>query len=443
MRKTRPSLPTRGCANSTGRPVSTRIQSAIAASTGLNDDERRRGEHAVERVLQRARRACSRASEVTDVSSPQCVSRSSILRARRRRTTTALRARSRVAATPSICSRLPFRSGPFPRRSAIGATSSSCRSAAGYSRAIRARAARFVVKGLEYLPSVRRLSRRLRELEPDVVHVQWLALPRLDVRWLRRVAAGAADGVHGASRVAARRRREGRRAAQRLRHRAARDRALAARVDDLAALGVARERIAYIPHAVFESARRAEPDAADRLDAALLRPDPRVQGDRRARTRARGACRTRGSSSPAIRSIPSSRLQELARELGVDDAHRVAARLPARRRGRALMRDATLVVLPYLRTDASGVLATAIGHGRPVVVTRRRLARRDRPRVRARRGRAARRRARARRSVPAAALRSRAPRARRSRGRGRRAKALTWDAAAAEHERVYADAQLP
>ena len=34
-----------------------------------------------------------------------------------------------------------------------------------------------------------------------------------------------------------------------------------------------------------------------------------------------------------------------------------------------LMRDAALVVLPYLRTDASGVLATAIGHGRPAVVT--------------------------------------------------------------------------
>ena len=33
------------------------------------------------------------------------------------------------------------------------------------------------------------------------------------------------------------------------------------------------------------------------------------------------------------------------------------------------MRDAALVVLPYRRTDASGVLATAIGHGRPVVVT--------------------------------------------------------------------------
>src|SRR5262249_38651997 len=49
--------------------------------------------------------------------------------------------------------------------------------------------ARFVLKGVEYLPSVRRLRRRLRELEPDVVHVQWLALPQVDLRWLREVAA--------------------------------------------------------------------------------------------------------------------------------------------------------------------------------------------------------------------------------------------------------------
>src|SRR5439155_26682836 len=51
---------------------------------------------------------------------------------------------------------------------------------------------RYVVKGLEYLPSVRRLSRRLHGLEPDVVHVQWLAPPRLNAPWLRRAAADTA-----------------------------------------------------------------------------------------------------------------------------------------------------------------------------------------------------------------------------------------------------------
>src|SRR5437764_1023293 len=44
-----------------------------------------------------------------------------------------------------------------------------------------------VVKAAEYVPSVRRLERRLREFDPDVVHVQWLALPGKDLRWLSRI----------------------------------------------------------------------------------------------------------------------------------------------------------------------------------------------------------------------------------------------------------------
>jgi glycosyltransferase involved in cell wall biosynthesis len=35
----------------------------------------------------------------------------------------------------------------------------------------------------------------------------------------------------------------------------------------------------------------------------------------------------------------------------------------------ALMERSTLVVLPYRKIDSSGVLATALGHGRPAVVT--------------------------------------------------------------------------
>ena len=33
------------------------------------------------------------------------------------------------------------------------------------------------------------------------------------------------------------------------------------------------------------------------------------------------------------------------------------------------MEEATLVALPYRKIDSSGVLATALGHGRPAVVT--------------------------------------------------------------------------
>ncbi|MGB2875094.1 MAG: glycosyltransferase family 4 protein, partial [Gaiellaceae bacterium] len=48
---------------------------------------------------------------------------------------------------------------------------------------------RLPAKGLEYAPSVARILRRVAQLDPDVVHVQWLPRPEVDLRWLRRIAA--------------------------------------------------------------------------------------------------------------------------------------------------------------------------------------------------------------------------------------------------------------
>ena len=227
---------------------------------------------------------------------------------------------------------------------------------------------RYLVKGLEYLPSVRRLSRRVRELEPDVVHVQWLSLPRLDLRWLQSVAderptvftAHHALPRDGGAGVDARRRvydlvrrvivhsRRG--------------------VDELQALGVERERIAYIPHAIFESGGEMEPappSGSTLLFFGLLRAYKGIDVLVRALAHIPDA-RLIVAGDPLD---PVAPLQQLARKVGV--AERVEWRLGflPDEEVAALMREATLVVLPYRRTDASGVLATAIGHGRPAVVT--------------------------------------------------------------------------
>ena len=64
-------------------------------------------------------------------------------------------------------------------------------------RGLPARArARLALKGLEYLPSTRRLLRRIRELDPDVVHLEWLPRPELDVRWVRRLGRPTALTAH-------------------------------------------------------------------------------------------------------------------------------------------------------------------------------------------------------------------------------------------------------
>ena len=147
--------------------------------------------------------------------------------------------------------------------------------------------ARLVLKGLEYAPSAARLLRRVRKLDPDVAHVQWLAIPRYDLHWLRRLRAPLVLTAHD---VLPRRERNAAAWSEAL--------ALAARVivqseraiEQLAAAGVPREKLVRIQHPVFESGLEA--DAAERPDDPLLRPDPRVQGPRRAPARAgRGAGR--------------------------------------------------------------------------------------------------------------------------------------------------------
>jgi glycosyltransferase involved in cell wall biosynthesis len=227
---------------------------------------------------------------------------------------------------------------------------------------------RFVVKGLEYLPSVHRLRRRLAELQPDVVHVQWLALPRLDVRWLREVARERPT-VFTAHHALPR--DDGRGVELRRRVYALVRRVVVHSrrgVEELVSLGLPRERIAYIPHAVFDAdapPAPSPPEGRTVLFFGLLRAYKGLDVLLRAL-----------EELPDVRLVvagdpldPVGPLQELARTTGV--AARVEWRLgfvPEDEVSR-LFGAATLVVLPYRRTDASGVLATAIGHGRPLVVT--------------------------------------------------------------------------
>ena len=172
-----------------------------------------------------------------------------------------------------------------------------------------------MLKGAEYVPSVRRLLRRLRELEPDVVHVQWLALPRLDIRWLQRVATGLPTvytAHHALPRDVGARVDARRRVYDIVRRVVVHSRQ---RVDDLAALGVARERVAYIPHPVFEldtPTDPAPPAGSTLLFFGLIRGykglDVLVRDSR--------SCPRRGSSSQATRSTPSSPCSSLRASCG-------------------------------------------------------------------------------------------------------------------------------
>jgi glycosyltransferase involved in cell wall biosynthesis len=229
------------------------------------------------------------------------------------------------------------------------------------------------VKAVEYLPGTSRLRRRIGELNPDVVHFQWLVRrPDVDLRWLRAITdrrrtVFTAHDLWAMLETQPRRWRRVFDAVDRVVVHSRRG------VDELSRLGVAEERIVRIPHAVFDSAQVPKvrsPAGSTLVFFGLIRTYKGIDLLLRA--------------LPEIaRHVPEARLivagdpldpigpfRALAEHLGVAD--RVEWRLTFHSETEidALMAESDLVVLPYRRrADASGVLASALGRGRPVVAS--------------------------------------------------------------------------
>jgi glycosyltransferase involved in cell wall biosynthesis len=231
--------------------------------------------------------------------------------------------------------------------------------------------ARAIAKGLDYVPSTVRVLRRLDALRPDVVHVQWLPLPRYDRAWLRR-AARRYPTVLTAHDVFPRRSGQLRAWGEALglvdRIVVHSDRA----VEQLVAVGVDRTRLVRILHPVFEASndRVAPPPRGETLlFFGLIRAYKGL--DVLIRALAEVARRVSDvrlvvAGDPMDAVAP---LRELAAELGVDERIEWRLRYVADEELLKLMDEAALVALPYRDLDSSGALATALGYGRPVVVT--------------------------------------------------------------------------
>jgi glycosyltransferase involved in cell wall biosynthesis len=230
---------------------------------------------------------------------------------------------------------------------------------------------RRALKGAEYIPSVRRLLHRIDRLSPDVVHVQWLARPELDVRWLRRLARKG-PFVFTAHNALPRRPRAYGAWREAL--------TLAARVvvhsqqavDRLAAFGIGRAKLVRIAHPVFDAPREvavSPPAGTTLLFFGLIR---RYKG-----------LDVLVSALPEIRRrVPAARLvvagdplepiapvRDLAVSLGVEGAIEWRLGFVPDSEVAPLVASASAVVLPYREIESSGVLALAFGHGRPAVVS--------------------------------------------------------------------------
>jgi glycosyltransferase involved in cell wall biosynthesis len=227
---------------------------------------------------------------------------------------------------------------------------------------------RFVVKGAEYVPSAVRRVRHVNAFRPDVAHLQWVALPRYDLRWIERLRSRplvlTAHNVlpHEGEADPERRRRLY----------AAFDRVVVhtrSGAEHLASFGVPREHVVRIPHGSFDTAsdKAIEPPSGRTLlFFGLIRRYKGLDTLIRALPLVRDA-RLVIAGDPLD---PVEPLRDLAQTLGVAD--RIEWRLGylPQSEVESLMREATLAVLPYLGGEsASGALATALGNGRPVVVT--------------------------------------------------------------------------
>jgi glycosyltransferase involved in cell wall biosynthesis len=219
------------------------------------------------------------------------------------------------------------------------------------------------LKALEYGPSVVRLLTHLRRAGPHVVNVQWLPAGARDLLWARRLPRPRILTAHnvlpheGDANPEQRRRlyeafdtvvvhtREG--------------------VEEVVRFGVSRERVVRIPHGTFNGPIEP-PTGRILLFFGLIRRYKGLDVLVEALPQIRAArLVVAGDPVDSIAGIRAS-----AERLGVGD--RIDWRLgylPSEE-VESLMREATVTVFPYRSGEsASGALATALGHGRPAVVT--------------------------------------------------------------------------
>jgi len=193
---------------------------------------------------------------------------------------------------------------------------------------------------------------RLAALQADVVHVQWLALPEVDVRLLRHRAPLVLTAHDLLPRRTAAKHGLWRRIFDRFERvvvHSERGR------DTLASFGVAEGKLRVIPHPVWPSDPERRDDGRTALALGVIRPYKQLE-HAAAATRRAGA-RLLVAGDPAGTPLPDLGDAEL--RLGYLSHAEIEAALGA----------ATVAVFPYRpELDQSGALLQALGAGVPAVV---------------------------------------------------------------------------
>ncbi len=239
---------------------------------------------------------------------------------------------------------------------------------------------RLAAKGIDHVASMRRLRRILAAARPDVIHMQWLPLPALDVRLLpalRRLApivltvhdtdpfngnptarlqsTGFARALAGCDRLIVH---------------------TAQGAARLAAMGLPPARITQMPHGpLAQAAAAAAPDAMDGEITFTLfgKIKPYKGADLLIDAFAGLPAPLRAQARLRIVGQPYMELDSLRQRA---EATGIAARLTLEPRFvdesemAAIFAPGTVAAFPYREIEASGVLSLALAHGRPILASR-------------------------------------------------------------------------
>jgi glycosyltransferase involved in cell wall biosynthesis len=237
---------------------------------------------------------------------------------------------------------------------------------------------RTAIKGVEHIVDMALFIRKIRAMEPDVIHFQWLPIPALDMLylWALRRVAPLALTVHDTTPF----RGASTSPIQYLGSESVYDMfdqlIVHTRIsrDELVARGVPPSKISIIPHGILQYPSQASENETDNPRTILffgtIKPYKNIEtlleayAKLPAETCEKVELRIAGNPQMDVRP-----LRERATTLGIQSSVHWDFRFVPDAEVPRLFSDADLIVFPYDDIDQSGALLTALQYETPIVAT--------------------------------------------------------------------------
>ncbi len=241
------------------------------------------------------------------------------------------------------------------------------------------------IKAVEHYLGLRKVLKRVEREQIDVVHLQWMVLPKLDQKFVRSLQSRGVAVVHTVHDTqpfhgspTASIQVDGWLDTLKMFDRLIVHTEQSA--DTLVELGLRRERMTVIPHGVIPlgdqdpkpSASRtyAPDDSISLLFFGLIKPykgvDVLLEAFAKVPQEIRRGSRLKIAGNPI--EVPDD-LEKMARTLGIGDSVEFDLRFVPDSEVPGMLKAADVVVFPYRRIDASGIFMSVLPYGKPLVAS--------------------------------------------------------------------------